>query len=93
MARNFKKTTKQFRNSQAAEKELKKVLKGYSKRKRFLANSNWVQSLCANQKMDNAIGRAKEVLKEKGSAAGNKFFPFTMVHKAIEKFDRFKQHK
>jgi len=90
---HFKKTSKQFRSSQGVVKELKKELRGYSKRKRYLENPNWVQNLCANRKMDKAIGRAKEVLKEKKSSGGKKYFPFSMVHKAIEKFDRLKQHK
>ena len=87
---HFYKTTKRFRNSSEAEKELSKKIKDYSKQKGFLENPKWVEALCEDNNLNNAIKRAKEVLSEKNSEQSDEYFPFTKIHNAIEHFEKLK---
>ncbi len=87
---HFHKTTKHFRYSKEAEEELRKKLKDYSKQKGYMKNPRWVETLCEDNKLEDAIKRAEEVLSEKKSGQNDEFFPFTKVHKAIENFEKTK---
>lgn len=86
---HYQKTTREFRNADEVFKFLKKHLKDYSKKKDYLANPKWVETLCDNGKLEKAIGNSESVLKayEKG---GGSHFPFSKNHLA---FEYFKKHK
>lgn len=85
---HFKKTTQHFTNSKDVEKELKKKLQGYSKRKQFLENSGWVEKLCENNQIEDARKKSIAILKEKQSISDEDYFPYTKVHIGIEKFEK-----
>lgn len=89
---HFKKTTRPFRHSIEVEKELKKKLKDYSKRKQYLQKPSWVEKLCEGEQMEDAIKRASEILKEKKNISKNKYFPYTKIHLGIEKFIKLKSN-
>lgn len=84
---HFKKTTKRFKNSKEVEKELQRILKGYSKQKQFLKNPAWVEKLCEGKKMEDARKRSIEILKDKQSMSDEDHFPYTRAHIGIEKFE------
>ena len=87
---HFKKTTTRFENSKEVEKELQKILKGYSKHKQYLKNSGWVEKLCEDNQMEDARKRSIEILKEKQSMSDEGHFPYTKAHIGIEKFEKKK---
>jgi hypothetical protein len=87
---HFRKTTQRFRNSKDVEKELKKKLRDYSKRKQYLQKPSWVEKLCEGEQLEDAIKRACELLKEKQSITENGYFPYTKIHVGIEKFEELK---
>lgn len=60
-------TNRHFKDSKSVEKELRKFIVQYEKKKVFLEKEKWVVDLCAEEKMELAQQRAKLFSKEKGS--------------------------
>jgi hypothetical protein len=87
---HFQKTTREFTNSNEVISYLLKHLKGYSKSESYLKNSKWVETLCANDKLNQAIKNSTSVLieKEKNDAS---HFPYSKAHVAIEYFEKQKK--
>jgi hypothetical protein len=87
---HFIKTTREFANSKEVKNQLSKYILGYSKKKKFLSYSNWVEKLCKSERMEKAITSAEEILIEKKKKKASNHFPFTEVHLGIEKFEQQK---
>ena len=60
-------TNKYFKDSKSVERELRKFIVQYEKKKVFLEKEKWVADLCAENKMKLAQQRAEIFSKEKGS--------------------------
>ncbi len=75
---HFQHTNKYFIDSNAVEKELKSFLSNYDKKTEFLEKEKWVRDLCADNKLEIAIQRAKG-LGTTGASNSN-------IYKAFEKF-------
>ena len=60
-------TNKYFKDSKSVEKELRKFIAQYEKKKDFLEKEKWVSNLCADGKMEIAQKRAELFSNEKGS--------------------------
>ena len=75
---HFQNTNKYFIDSKAVEMELKSFLSNYDKKTVFLEKERWVSILCADNKLENAIQRAK--------AFGTTGASYSNIHKAFEKF-------
>lgn len=56
---HFENTNRHFRDAAATEQELKKHIPDYEKKVKFLQNIKWVADLCADEKLETAINRAK----------------------------------
>jgi len=75
---HFQHTNKYFIDSKAVERELKSFLSNYDKKIEFLEKEKWVRDLCADNKLEIAIQRAK-TLSTTGASNSN-------IYKAFEKF-------
>lgn len=75
---HFQNTNKYFIDSKAVEMELKSFLSNYDKKTVFLEKERWVSILCGDNKLENAIQRAK--------AFGTTGASYSNIHKAFEKF-------
>ena len=60
-------TNKHFRDSKSVERELRKFIVQYEKKKVFLEKEKWVADLCADEKMELAQQRAEIFSKKNGS--------------------------
>jgi len=60
-------TNRFFKNSDDIEKELRKYVVAYEKKVSFLEKEKWVSDLCADDKLQNAIERAKFFTNTEGS--------------------------
>jgi hypothetical protein len=58
-------TNKHFKDSKSVERELRKFIVQYEKKKVFLEKEKWVADLCADEKMELAQQRAEIFSKEK----------------------------
>lgn len=56
---HYENTNKHFNNSKAVERILKKYLLSFEKSAFFLEKEKWVTDLCADEKLETAIERAK----------------------------------
>jgi hypothetical protein len=81
---HYIKTTRNFQNASEALKELKKHLPEFSKEASFLEKQKWVEELCANGKLNNAMTRSSEILAEKAAGNTGDYFPYTKVGNGIE---------
>jgi hypothetical protein len=75
---HFQNTNKYFIDSKTVEMDLKSFLSNYDKKTVFLEKERWVSILCADNKLENAIQRAK--------AFGTTGASYSNIHKAFEKF-------
>ena len=57
---HYQYTTQSFQNATEALNALKKYMPSFEKRKVWLAKSQWVNELCADNKMDTAVENAME---------------------------------
>lgn len=80
---HFIKTTRNFHNADEAVRELKKHIPDFSKEASFLEKHKWVEELCANGKLTNAMTRASEIMAEKATGTTGDFFPYTKVGDGI----------
>ena len=88
---HFQYTTREFVNASDVELTLKKHIPDYSKEQTaFLKNQEWVDFLCANNRMITAAKNAERLLKQKEQGEQGTHFPFSKVHKAIEEFEKLK---
>ncbi|MDR0970987.1 MAG: RloB family protein [Bacteroidales bacterium] len=72
---HFEKTNKFF-TTKSIEKELKKHIPNYDKTETFLENPYWVNDLCSNNKLYEAINYSKTLKQETTSS-------YTNIHKAF----------
>lgn len=79
---HFENTNRHFKDSAATEQELKKHISDYEKKVKFLQNAKWVADLCADEKLETAINRAK-TFDHSGES-------YSDVFKAFELFERLK---
>ncbi len=84
---HFLKTSREFRTCDEVIIELLKYIKGYSKKKEYLENGSWAKFLCSENRMGNAIGHSKEILKEKELGYIGEHFPYSKIYLAIEYFE------
>jgi hypothetical protein len=80
---HYIKTTRNFQNADEVEKELKKHIPDFSKEASFLEKRKWVEELCANGKLTDALTRASEILAEKTKGDTGEYFPYTKVGEGI----------
>lgn len=80
---HYIKTTRNFQNADEVEKELKKHIPDFLKETSFLEKKKWVEELCANGKLTNALTRASEILAEKTKGDTGEYFPNTKVGEGI----------
>ena len=88
---HFLKTTREFSNASEVETLLIKYLSGYSKGEAYLKNSKWVETLCANGKLSQAINNSTSILAEKEKQKAS-HFPYSKAHIAIEYFEKQKKN-
>ena len=69
-------TNRYFKDAKATETALKRYINDYEKTAQFLEEEKWVQNLCSEDKLSQAIGRSKRFDPEHGS--------YTNVHEAFE---------
>lgn len=79
---HFENTNRHFKDSAATEQELKKHITDYEKKVKFLQNIKWVADMCADEKLETAIYRAK-AFDHSGES-------YSDVYKAFELLDRIK---
>jgi hypothetical protein len=84
---HFLKTTREFNNASEVVTLLLKYLSGYSKSESYLKNSKWVETLCANVKLSQAINNSTLVLAEKEKNQAS-HFPYSKAHIAINYFEK-----
>ena len=75
---HFEHTNRYFKNAKAAEIALKKYINGYEKKALFLEKQKWVCDMCAENKLEQAIERAKQFETGKGS--------YTKIYKTFDIF-------
>jgi hypothetical protein len=80
---HFFKTTYNFQNADEAIRELKKNIPDFSKEANFLEKRKWVEELCANGKLSNALKRASEIMTEKTKGNTGAYFPYTKIGDGI----------
>lgn len=88
---HYRITTQEFRNAEEVVRLLKKNISSYTKSKKFLENSGWVNDLCSNDKLKKAKTNAAKILIQKESKKTGDHFPFTKVHLGIEIFEKQKK--
>lgn len=69
-------TNRYFKDAKATETALKRYINDYEKTAQFLEKEKWVQDLCSEDKLSQAIGSSKRFAPEHGS--------YTNVHEAFE---------
>lgn len=79
---HFENTNRFFKDSATTEQELKKYITDYEKKVKFLQNIKWVEELCADQKLETAINRAKTFDHDSES--------YSNVYKAFELLNKLK---
>jgi hypothetical protein len=89
---HYIKTTRNFLNANEVLKEFKKHMPEFSKETSFLEKRKWVEELCANGKLSNAMTRASEILAEKEIGPTGDFFPYTKVGKGIERLEKINDY-
>lgn len=77
---HYKNTNRHFNDAKAVSKNLKRFVEEYNKSEKFLENQKWVSDLCANNKLEVAIERAKNFGTEGGA--------YSNIYKAFETFRR-----
>jgi peptidase E len=75
---HYENTNKHFNNSEAVERDLRKYLLNFEKSTLFLEKEKWVVDLCADNKLETAIERARYF--------GNKSPSYSNIYKAFEIF-------
>lgn len=80
---HYIKTTRNFQNADEVIKELKKHIPDFSKETSFLEKRKWVEELCGNGKLTEAMMRASEILIEKTTGYTGDYFPYTKVGSGI----------
>jgi hypothetical protein len=73
---HHKHTNRYFQDAKAAEIALKKYINEYEKTAQFLEKEKWVQDLCSDDKLNQAIKCSKHFESEHGS--------YTNIHEAFE---------
>ena len=75
---HYENTNKHFNNSEAVARELRKYLLTFEKSTIFLEKEKWVVDLCAENKLETAIERARDF--------SNKSPSYSNIYKAFEIF-------
>jgi hypothetical protein len=77
---HYQDTNRHFKDAKKAELALKKHMQNYDKTKAFLEKEKWVETLCADKKLEFAIQRAKKY-KEGDGSYSNIYKAFEMLSK------------
>jgi len=85
---HYKKTTREFLDAEDVRRELEKFINSYSKSKSFLCSTKWVKDLSSDGRIKTATKYAEEIMTQKENQEVGKHFPFTRVHKGIERFEQ-----
>lgn len=88
---HYKLTTRPYKNADETLKALRKFNPDFEKTKSFLQNIKWVEELCSKGKLEDAIGNAENILKQKNRISGSTHFPFTKIHLSIKEFENQKK--
>jgi hypothetical protein len=88
---HFLKTTREFSNASEVVTLLLKYISGYSKGETYLKSSKWVETLCANDKLETACNNSLSILTEKGKGDKGSHFPYSKAHIAIDCFEKQKK--
>jgi hypothetical protein len=80
---HYIKTTRNYQNAGEVIKELKKHIPDFSKETSFLEKRKWVEELCGNDKLTEAMMRVSEILTEKTTGITGDYFPYTKVGSGI----------
>jgi hypothetical protein len=88
---HYQYTTESFQNATEALNALKKHMPRFEKRKVWLEKSQWVNELCADNKMEVAIENAKSLDKARSKGNVESHHPFSMIYEAVEMFEQWKQ--
>jgi hypothetical protein len=88
---HYQYTTQSFQNATEALNALKKHMPRFEKRKVWLEKSQWVNELCADNKMEVAIENAKSLDKARSKGNVDSHHPFSMIYKAVEMFEQWKE--
>lgn len=84
---HYQYTTRPFRDADEVFRELKRIIRGYSKEKVFLEKEKWVADMINNGKQETAMNNAERGFEEKENNPENELFPFTKVQSAIKEFE------
>lgn len=77
---HFENTNRHFKDSNATEQELRKHITDYEKKVKFLQNIKWVSELCADEKLETAINRAK-AFDHSGESYSDVYKAFELLNK------------
>lgn len=77
---HFENTNRHYKDSNATEQELRKHITDYEKKVKFLQNIKWVSELCANEKLETAINRAK-AFDHSGESYSDVYKAFELLNK------------
>lgn len=86
---HFTYTTREFVNAIQVERELKRYLPEYEKRKSFLEKKDWFEVMVKGE--FEAIERAGRLLHQLEEGGFGAHFPFSKIPKAIDVFERQKR--
>lgn len=77
---HFENTNRHYKDSNATEQELRKHITDYEKKVKFLQNIKWVSELCADEKLETAINRAK-AFDHSGESYSDVYKAFELLNK------------
>ena len=77
---HFENTNRHYKDSNATEQELRTHITDYEKKVKFLQNIKWVSELCADEKLETAINRAK-AFDHSGESYSDVYKAFELLNK------------
>jgi hypothetical protein len=86
---HFAFTTREFPDCAHVERELKRFLPDYEKRKSFLEKKAWFEEMVKGER--RAIEGAESLLKQMADGNTGEHFPFSKVPLALQEFERQKR--
>lgn len=88
---HFCKTTTEFISCDVVTRFLKRYLPDYDKSESYLESSKWVEFLCYNNGLENAVKNSISVLNEKNQGDKGDHFPFSNIQSAIALFEETRE--
>ncbi|QGY47765.1 RloB domain-containing protein [Maribellus comscasis] len=86
---HFTFTSREFPDCNQVERELKRYLPEYEKRKSFLEKKAWFEEMVQGQSV--AIERAEQLLKQMSDGNTGVHFPYSRIPEALLEFERQKK--